>query len=85
MVVVCWNKETLPDGLERKCPRYGDPTQPMRFHRELPDSWVMHCPYCGLYRAVTKSKVGGTMGAGDQKAGLRQYKHGWSRNEDYVR
>lgn len=39
----------------------------MRCTGEYPTAWSFMCPTCGARRAVTKDKVGGTMGAGSSE------------------
>jgi hypothetical protein len=39
----------------------------MAYAGESPSAWLFHCRYCGSRRAVTKEKIGGTVGAGDRR------------------
>jgi len=60
-LVVCRNPE-CHNSLERA----GANAVPMECIREHFSAWVFKCRTCGLWRAVTKDQVGGTVGSGDK-------------------
>ena len=64
MIVVCRNEA---------CPRRGSA---MTCTGEYETVWTFACKTCGSRRAVTKDKVGGTIGAGQKESGGRGYVKG---------